>query len=63
MTPPKVLKIIDFHETPFGHGKTSGDMVERCMPNSGRGGYPGTRVMTSFGSHVGPLTPQRANPY
>ena len=27
---------------PFGHGKTSGDMVGGCMPNSGPGGCPGT---------------------
>ena len=25
---------------PFGHGQTSGDMVGRCMPNSGPGGCP-----------------------
>ena len=38
----------------FGHGKTSGNMVERYMPNSGPGGCPGARVMTIFGSYVGP---------
>ena len=37
----------------FGHGKTSGDMVGRCMPNSGRGGCSGNRVMTIFVSYVG----------
>ena len=38
----------------FGHGKTSGDMVGRCMPNSGHGGCPGTRVMTIFGPMLPP---------
>jgi len=27
-------------------------MVGKCMPNSGHGGSPGTRVMTIFGSYV-----------
>ena len=31
---------------PFGRGKTFGDMVGRCMPNSGHGEPPGTLVMT-----------------
>ena len=31
-----------------------------CMPNSGPGGCPGTRVMTIFVCHV---ATQRANPY
>ena len=34
------------------HGKTSGDMVGKCMPNSGLGGCPGTGVMTIFGVYV-----------
>ena len=38
----------------FGHARASGDMVGRCMPNSGRGGCSGERVMTIFVSHVGP---------
>ena len=42
---------------PFGHGKTSGDMVGRSMPNSGPGGCPGTRVITIFGSYVDPHFP------
>ena len=37
---------------PFWQGKTFGDMVGRCMPNSGNGGCPGNRFMTIFGSHV-----------
>ena len=41
----------------FGHGKTSGDMVGKCMPNSGPGGCPGTRVMTISGSYVDPHFP------
>ena len=41
----------------FGHGKTFGDMVKRCMPNSGHGGCPGTRFMTIGGSYVGPQFP------
>ena len=45
---------------PFGHGKTSGDMVGRCMPNSGPGESPGIRIMTIFVSHA---ATQRANPY
>ena len=36
------------------------DMVGRCMPNSGPGGYLGTRVLTILVSHV---ATQRANPY
>ena len=40
--------------TPFGHGKTFGDMVGRCMPISGPGGCPGTRVLIIFGSYVDP---------
>ena len=39
---------------PFGHARASGDTVGRCMPNSGRGGCSGDRVMTIFVSHVGP---------
>ena len=37
----------------FGHARASGDMVGRCMPNSGRGGCSGARDMTIFVSHVG----------
>ena len=38
----------------IGHAKTSGDMVARCMPNSGPGGSPGTWVMTIVASYVEP---------
>ena len=37
---------------PFGNVKTSGDMVGRCMPNSGHGGPPGTRVIIIFVFYV-----------
>ena len=32
-------------------------MVGRCMPNSGPGRLPGTRVMTIFGIYVNPQIP------
>ena len=58
MTPQKVFKTCNFKKMcPFGHGKTSGDMVGSCMPKSGPGGCPRTRVMTIFGSHVDPHIP------
>ena len=47
MTPQKVLKpSILLKLGSFGYGKTFGGMVGRCMPNSGHGRPPGTRVMT-----------------
>ena len=53
MTPKKPQKLVNLIKIGlFGHGRTSGDMVGRCMPNSGPGGCPGTRVMTIFVSHV-----------
>ena len=53
--PPKCLKLVYLYSKmgSFGHGKTSGDMVGRCMPNYGSGGCPGTQVMTIFGFYVG----------
>ena len=36
-------------------------MVVRCMPNSGRGGPPGIRVMTIFVFYVNPQTPNIEN--
>ena len=48
-----MLKTIDLIKIgSFGHVKTFGGMVGRCMPNSGHGGCPATRFMTMFGSHV-----------
>ena len=43
--------------TPFGHGKTSGDMVESFFLNLDLGGCPGTRVMTISVFDVGPHFP------
>ena len=53
--PPKNLKNCLFYLKlgSFGYGKTFGGMVVTCMPNSGHGGCPGSRVMTVFGSYVG----------
>ena len=48
MTPQKVLKTFDLIEIGVGHGKTFGRMVRRCMPSSGHGGPPETRVLTIF---------------
>ena len=42
---------------PFGHGRASGDMVGRCLPNSDCGGCSGARVMAIFGSYVEPHFP------
>ena len=41
----------------FGHGKTFGGMVGRCMPNSGHGGPPGAPVMTIFVFYVSAQIP------
>ena len=37
-----------------------GDMVGRCMSNSGHGGCPGICFMTIVGSYVGPHFPNIA---
>ena len=37
--------------------KPFGGMVGRCMPNSGHGGPPGTRVMTIFVFYVSAQIP------
>ena len=57
--PPKTIKHQQIYliSTPSGHAKASGDMVGRYMPNSGHGGYHGTRVMTIFMLYVGPHFP------
>ena len=46
--PPQNLQklLIQLKLNPFGDGKTFGDVVGRCMPNSGHGGCPGIRFMT-----------------
>ena len=51
----KMLKLIKVRS--FGLKKPVGGMVGRCMPNSGPGGPPGTRVMTIFGIYVNPQIP------
>ena len=48
---------ISFKLGSFGYGKTFGGMVGRCMPNSGHGGPPGTRVMTIFVFYVSAQIP------
>ena len=41
----------------FGYGKTFEGMVGRCLPNSGYGGSPGTRVMTILVFYVSAQIP------
>ena len=56
--PPKVVKTINLLKLgSSGHGKTFGGMVARCMPNSGHGEPPGTRVMTIFAFNVSAQIP------
>ena len=43
--------------TPFGHGKTSGDMVGSLWLNLDPGGCLGAGVMTIFVFYVGPHFP------
>ena len=43
--------------TPFGHAKTSGDMVGSFWLNMDAGGCCRTRVMTTFVLYVGPHFP------
>ena len=58
MTPQNCLNLIFWlYLGPSGHGKTSGDVVARCMPAPDRRGCHGTRVMTIFGSYVAPFFP------
>ena len=58
MTPNKCLKIIELIKiASLWQEKTFGGMVGRCMPNSGHGGTPGTRVMTIFGFYVSTQIP------
>ena len=45
----------------FGHEKTFGGMVGKCMPKYGHGGPPGTRVMTIFVFYVSPPIPNIEN--
>ena len=47
-----VIEYFDVYGGIFKHIKLFGDMVGRCMPNSGHGGPPGTGVMTIFMFYV-----------
>ena len=52
--PPKTAQhsLIQLNLGPVRCVRASGDMVGRCMPNSGRGGCSGTEVMTIVVSYV-----------
>ena len=58
MTPPKVFKTFNLIKIGvLWVWKNLGGMVGRCMPNSGHGGPPGTRVMTIFVFYVSAQIP------
>ena len=61
--PQKTFKNHYFNQNwgPLSVKKVFDNMVLRCMPNSGHGGPPGTRVMTIFVFYVNPQTPNIEN--